>query len=148
MLSFLGTTKQMAVLNLNDVAHVPSGLCFLTSPLLFQSSVINLKKSSRTLGGGAEVIEHRSKVERGCFSCVFYFLHIVHFNRSWLWMLKRNASCIIMFFIPSWHKVEKVKRWQKVAHWMLIILAQWWFPQTTIQWKWMGEKVALPFSAI
>lgn len=60
----------MAVLNLNDVVHVPSGLCFLTSPLLFQSSVINLKESSRTLRGAAEVIKCRSDVERGCFASV------------------------------------------------------------------------------
>lgn len=46
----------MAVLNLNDVVHVPSGLCFLTTPLLFPSGVINLKGSSRTLGWAAEVL--------------------------------------------------------------------------------------------
>lgn len=45
----------MAVLNLNDVVHVPSGLCFLTTPLLFPSGVMNLKGSSRTLPRAAEV---------------------------------------------------------------------------------------------
>lgn len=43
-----GASKQMAVLNLNDVEHIPHVLCFLTSSLLFQSSVRNLT-SSRTL---------------------------------------------------------------------------------------------------
>lgn len=70
----------MAVLNLNDVVHVPSGLCFLTSPLLFQPSVINLKKSSRTLRVAREVMQRPSDEERGCFSSLSPFFHIAHFN--------------------------------------------------------------------
>lgn len=42
-------TKQMVVLHLNDVVHVPGGLCFLTQPLLFCCSVINLQRYARTL---------------------------------------------------------------------------------------------------
>lgn len=44
----------MAVLNLNDVVHVPSGLCFPTTPSLFPSGVMNLKGPRRTLRRAAE----------------------------------------------------------------------------------------------
>lgn len=64
MLLFLGAMKQMAVLNLNDVVHVPCGLCFLPLPLVFQSAVINLSRSSRTLEGAAQLIRQRLRLDR------------------------------------------------------------------------------------
>lgn len=42
-------TKQMGVLKLNDVVHVPGGPCFLMPPLLLPSVVMNLRRPQRTL---------------------------------------------------------------------------------------------------
>lgn len=104
------------------------------------------KKSNRALGRGVEVTPHWSDVGRGCFLCVSSFLHIARLNWSWLWILKENTReqkcswCNHVFRSLFWHKVEKAKCWKKKKKSStlnaLIILAQWWFPQTTIQWKW------------
>lgn len=51
--------KQMAVLNLNDIEHIPHGRCFLTSSLLFQSSVRNQKKLQEASG----IMLERSNME-------------------------------------------------------------------------------------
>lgn len=40
--SLLSAIKQMAVLNPNEVVHLPGGRCFHTPPLFHNSSVINL----------------------------------------------------------------------------------------------------------
>lgn len=148
MLPFLGIAEQMAVLNLNDVVHVPSGLCFLTSPSLFPSSVINLNKSGRALRRSAEVTQALVWCgERLLFSPVSSFLaycslKLIMTAKPSAKKYFRDASRVIMFSIHSWRNVGKVKCWRKKRPTLkaLIILAQLWFPQITIQWKWMGGK--------
>lgn len=139
MLLILGTPKQMAVLNLNDVVHIPSGLCFLTMPLLFLSTVINLSWSDITRVCRGNTVQD---VRKDCSSfdvCVC---------ESLLSALKKtfpDGFCVIFYSIHSWRKLIKMKTVEKPKCRLkqptpnsLITLGQLWFSISKIQWKVMN----------